>query len=73
MKLLNYYGDVVGDCICVCAYMLLVNFLTCYWRRFDGVSMYSNILVNYICISAYMLLVNFLTYYWRRFDGVSMY
>jgi len=30
MKLLNYYGDVVGDCICVCAYMLLVNFLTCY-------------------------------------------
>jgi len=26
MKLLNYYGDVVGDYICLCAYMLLVNF-----------------------------------------------
>jgi len=45
MKLLNYYGDVVGDYICICAYMLLVNFLTCYWRRFDGVSMYWNMLV----------------------------
>ena len=29
MKLLNYYGDVVGDYICLCAYMLLVNFDTC--------------------------------------------
>ena len=26
--------------ICICAYMLLVNFLTCYWWWFDGVSMY---------------------------------
>jgi len=29
MKLLNYYGDVVDDYICLCAYTL-VNFLTCY-------------------------------------------
>jgi len=29
MKLLNYYGDVVGGYICICAYMLLVNFHTC--------------------------------------------
>jgi len=29
MKLLNYYGDVIGDYICICAYMLLVNFHTC--------------------------------------------
>ena len=59
MKLLNYYGDVVGGYICVCTYMLLVNFLTCYWRRFEGVSMYSNMLVNYICISTYMLIGEF--------------
>jgi len=39
-KLLNHYGDVIGDYICICAYMLLANFLTCYWRRFDDVSMY---------------------------------
>ena len=38
MKLLNYYDDDVGELyICMCAYMLLVNFLTCkcwrnYWR-----------------------------------------
>jgi len=24
MKLLNYYGDVVSDYICLCSYMLLV-------------------------------------------------
>jgi len=24
MKLLSYYGDVVGDYICLCAYTLLV-------------------------------------------------
>jgi len=29
MKLLNYYGEVVGDYICLCAYILLVNFYTC--------------------------------------------
>jgi len=29
MKLLNYYGDVVGDYICLCAYILLVDFHTC--------------------------------------------
>jgi len=40
MKSLNYYGDVFRDYICVCAYMLLVNFITCYWRRFNGLSMY---------------------------------
>ena len=34
MKLLNYYGDVVGDYMCISAYMLLVNFLTCYWWIF---------------------------------------
>jgi len=38
MKMLMNY-------ICICAYMLLMNFLTCYWRRFDGVSMYWNMLV----------------------------
>ena len=27
MELVNYYGDVVGDYICVCAYMLLMIFL----------------------------------------------
>jgi len=45
MKLLNYYGDVVGDYICLCAYLLLVNFLTCYWWWIVGVSMYWNMLV----------------------------
>jgi len=45
MKLLNYYGDVVGDYICLCAYMLLVNFLTCYWWWIVGVIMYWNMLV----------------------------
>jgi len=39
-KLLNLYGDAVGDYIRICAYMLLVNFLTCNWRQFDDVSMY---------------------------------
>ena len=29
----------------ICAYMLLVNFLTCYWRWHNGVSMYLNMLV----------------------------
>jgi len=37
MMLVNY--------ICICAYMLLVNFLTCYWRWLDGVRMYWNMLV----------------------------
>jgi len=30
MKLLNYYGDVVGVYICLCVYMLFLNFVTCY-------------------------------------------
>jgi len=38
-KLLNYYGDVVGVYICWCAYILLVNFLTCYWCWIVGVRM----------------------------------
>jgi len=39
---------VVGDYICVCAYMLLVNFLTCYWCWILGVSMYWNMLVWFL-------------------------
>jgi len=35
MKLLNYYGDVVSDYICLCAYMLLVIIyvmhICCWW------------------------------------------
>jgi len=61
---------VVGDYICDvhiccwwlymwCAYMLLVNFLTCYWCWIVGVSMYWNMLV-WICWSRmkYVLLLS---------------
>jgi len=34
--------------ICICAYMLLVNFLACYWWWLDCVSMYWNMLMTLI-------------------------
>jgi len=69
MKLLNYYDDVVGDCICLCAYMLLVNFLTCYWCWFNGVSMYWNMLVlivEVVWIYALLSLSHRSTHCWCR-------
>jgi len=44
MKLLNYYGDVVGVYICyvhICCWWI---FFTCYWCWIVGVSMYWNML-----------------------------
>jgi len=46
MMLVNY--------ICICAYMLLVNFLTCYWCWLDGVSMYWNMLVIVMKLCVHM-------------------
>ena len=69
MKLLNYYGDVVSDYICLCAYMLLVNFLTCYWCWIVGVSMYWNMLVwiiEVVWIYALLLLSLRSTHSWCR-------
>ena len=54
---------VVGDYICLCAYMLLVNFRTCYWCWFVGVSMYWNMLVWIcgICMKYVLLLLDFIS------------
>jgi len=69
MKLLNYYVDVVGDCICLCAYMLLVNFLTFHWCWFNSVIMYWNMLVlivEAVWIYALLLLSHRSTHCWCR-------
>jgi len=51
MMLVNY--------ICICAYMLLVNFLTCYWWQLYGVSMYWNMLVLIVgVVLTYALLLS---------------
>jgi len=59
--------------ICICSYMLLVNFLTCYWWRFDCVSMYWNMLVLIVevvwtyalLLLSHMFMYSY-PYCWRR-------
>jgi len=78
---------IVGDYICLCAYMLLVVIYVhthiCCWWLYMFVCIY--VVGGYICLCAYMLLVSIyvnvhiccwwiaLTCYWWWIVGVSMY
>jgi len=66
--------SVVGDYICLCAYMLLVNFRTCYWCGIVGVIMYWNMLV-WICGSRmkYVLLLSSTKFTQLLLDFISMF